>query len=70
MRKSAHKKHLQKIGSSVVKGSFPAMAGHIVLRIKFCGGRNFCASKSATSRSAKTSAGILQRHHSGIKDRQ
>ena len=44
---SRHAQHLQKIGGSVVKRSF-------VLRIKFCSGRQFCASKSPTSFSCKT----------------
>ncbi|SDC63113.1 hypothetical protein SAMN05216323_10412, partial [Williamwhitmania taraxaci] len=43
---SRHTQHLQKIGGSVVKCSF-------VLRIKFCGGRQFGASKSPTSCSCK-----------------
>ena len=56
-----HKRqHLQEIGGSVVKSSFPAKAGQVVLRIKFSGGRQFSALKSAFSPSAKTLPAIIR----------
>jgi len=56
MEEGHRTQHLQEIGGSVVKCRF-------VLRIKFCGGRQFSASKSPTSCSCKTLAVSVENRH-------